>query len=241
MKQNLLVKTSLCTLGLTIAVGLFATSADALTLNSSSASWSNVIGGSNSVGFQRVGSESQVRWGWSTGKGKSGLGFTGVELKTLDVNQKFLLGALRHYNNPIYGASAATAVDLTLKLDLGEPAVTQFFTFTLEIDETVNEEPCTYPGVTTCPDKIFFPKTIALNSFEIAEKEYTLKILGFTNSLNGVPINQLISEEGEAGQRSFFLFGKIVSTEPEEVPEPGILAGLSLLATYFVTCPLAKR
>ncbi|MCS6814304.1 MAG: choice-of-anchor K domain-containing protein, partial [Cyanobacteria bacterium] len=78
--------------------------AQAFTLNATSGSWSNVVGGS-SIGFYTVASEQQVRWGTPTIGSEithqSGLGFTGTGAQAIEIDTIFNLGQLRHFNNPV--------------------------------------------------------------------------------------------------------------------------------------------
>jgi hypothetical protein len=238
MKLNLSIYSALPAIATSAVLGLLATSANALTLNQSSGTWSNVVDGT-SVNFQTVGNESQVLWGEGAGYGQSALGFTGVGTSTFDIGETFLLGSLRHYNKPIYAGSAASAADLTIALNFGDPALSKSFGFTLNIDETPNIGPCAYPGTTICPDKISFPTTIFPgNSFEIAGADYTLQILGFSQDANGTPVNELISEELGGNQADFYLFGKVIPvTPPTQVPEPFSFGGLALIGLYLLRKP----
>ena len=61
-------------IGFVVAI-LGTTPASALTLDTVTGSWSDVVGGTN-VGFYTVGNEEQVRWG-DPASDQSGLGFTG--------------------------------------------------------------------------------------------------------------------------------------------------------------------
>jgi len=65
---------------------------DAYALNSSVGIWTDVSGGSNINGIDT----NEVRWGYSTGYGQSGLRFDAVGTQTFDENTEFLLGTLTH-------------------------------------------------------------------------------------------------------------------------------------------------
>jgi hypothetical protein len=101
-------------------------------------------GGSAIVFNQVNGTFIDVRWGTDIGNGQSGLGFDGVAPPPAvlpALGTPFLLGTLRHYNNPIAGGSAASSVDLAVDVDLtigGSPISTGPFDFRFLIDETPN-------------------------------------------------------------------------------------------------------
>ena len=207
-----------------------APQAGAISLNLSSGSWNQPVGGSRIV-YQTVGSETQVRWGIPHYGGgtslKSGLGFTGVGPSTFGLGEIFQVGQLRHFNNVVSGGTAASAVNLSLFLNFDNPVATQSFNLNLQIDETPNEwGTCAYFSITPCSDKISISETSLSNQFSVAGIDYTLQLLGFSLTPDGVPINEFISQEGGTNQAS--LFAKITAVEPETVPEPATVAGTAL-------------
>ena len=205
--------------------------AQAISLNQSSGTWSQTVGGSEIV-YQPVASENQVRWGVPAYGGgtnqKSGLGFTGVGPSTFGLGEIFQVGQLRHFNNGIFGGTAASAVNFSLNLNFDNPVATQSFNLNLQIDETPNElGSCAYFSITPCADKISISETSLSNQFAIAGIDYTLHLLGFSLTPGGAPINQFISQEG--GTNQALLFAKVTAVaEPEPVPEPATVAGTAL-------------
>jgi hypothetical protein len=206
-----------------------APQAGAISLNLSSGSWNQPVGGSGIV-YQTVASETQVRWGTPAYGGgtslKSGVGFTGVGPSTFGLGEIFQVGQLRHFNNAISGGTAASAVNLSLSLNFDNPVATQSFNLNLQIDETPNGGTCAYFSITPCADKISISETSLSNQFSVAGIDYTLQLLGFSLTPGGVPINEFISQEG--GTNQALLFAKITAAEPEPVPEPATLAGTAL-------------
>ncbi len=206
-----------------------APQAEAISLNLSSGSWNQPVGGSGIV-YQTVGSETQVRWGTPHYGGgiseKSGLGFTGVGPSTFGLGEIFQIGQLRHFNNVVSGGTAASAVNLSLFLNFDNPVATQSFNLNLQIDETPNQGTCAYFSITPCADKISISETSLSNQFSVGGIDYTLQLLGFSLTPGGVPINQFISQEGRTNQA--LLFAKVTAAEPEPVPEPATLAGTAL-------------
>ncbi len=223
---------TLSTTFVTTVLVFYGASASALTLTGSSATWSNPVGGAY-IQYDNVEEESQVRWGLAaTFNGQSGLGFTGIRESELDFNQTFQLGTLRHFNNPIFGGTDASAVDLSLHLDLADLGV-KTFNFTLGIDETTNSGTCAYFSVVPCADKISWTSIFASETFFNDGIEYTLQLDGFRYTPEGELVGNFISQEG--GTSEAYLFGQItaVNPVPESVPEPTVWAGLSLLGLYF--------
>ena len=222
-----------------------APQAGAISLNLSSGSWNETVGGSGIV-YQTLASETQVRWGIPAYGGdtsqKSGVGFTGVGPSTFGLGEIFQVGQLRHFNNAISGGTAASAVNLSLFLNFDNPVAAQSFNLKLEIDETTNElGTCAYFSITPCADKISISETSLSNQFSVAGIDYTLQLLGFSLTPGGVPINEFISQEG--GTNQALLFAKVTAAEPEPVPEPATVAGtaLWLLAARWVVGNKRKK
>jgi hypothetical protein len=206
-----------------------APQAGAISLNLSSGSWNETVGGSGIV-YQTVASETQVRWGTPAYGGdtseKSGVGFTGVGPSTFGLGEIFQVGQLRHFNNAISAGTAASAVNLSLSLNFDNPVATQSFNLNLQIDETPNGGTCAYFSITPCADKISISETSLSNQFSVAGINYTLQLLGFSLTPGGVPINEFISQEG--GTNQALLFAKVTAAEAEPVPEPATVAGTAL-------------
>ena len=209
-------------MSLTLSFTLMGTAARAFTFDTIG-TWDHAIGGDVSY---TSGMENRVSWGQFNPQ--SGLGFTG-KTGTGEVGSLLELGQLRHFNNPV-GSIALTVpqtVDLTVALNLlisNEP-ITRHFTYSLRVDETPDDVlPCRYQSVTPCADAVFWENTIASNSFTIGGMDYTLELLGFSNTSALSPVNQFISEEH--GTNATMLFGRVVPTAG--VPEPSTTTGLML-------------
>ncbi len=222
----------------------FANPVQAFSLQGTAGTWSNVQGGSG-ISSQTVNGESQVRWGTpATMSGSSGLGFTGVGALDFEADDVLQIGTLRHFNNPIWGGTAASAVDLSLSFDLADLGV-KTFDFTLTIDETPNSGTCAYESVTPCADRIAWTNSLAAQSFQLDGTDYTLELLGVRESLTGDLLESFISQEG--GTSEAFLFAKLTTVEPvlsspnppvadapNSVPEPGLVLGLGAIAAIAV-------
>ncbi|MEL7036620.1 MAG: THxN family PEP-CTERM protein [Cyanobacteria bacterium J06592_8] len=230
---------------LTSALAFVGAGANAITLNGSSGTWSNPVGGSF-IEFQTVGEENQIRWGDAVIPGQpSGLGFTGVETTEVELENVFQIGTLRHFNNTIFGDTAASAVDLSIDLDFTEFGV-RSFDFSFEIDETTNQgeaENCPYPSLTPCSDRISFPVAFAPQSFDIDDVSYTLSLEGFSSAVDQSILSDFISDESQTSEA--LLFGKITAVanigQPDAtVPEPQTIAGLFAVGSIFAS-RLLKR
>ncbi|MDZ7958170.1 MAG: choice-of-anchor K domain-containing protein [Aulosira sp. DedQUE10] len=174
--------------------------------------------------------ENQVRWGQDVGNGQSGLGFQGASNLTFDLNQVFQIGTLTHYNNAIAAGTAASKVDLGLNLNFsGLSTASKTFNFSFNVDETPNVgdvSKCPYYSITACSDKITFSTPKNVNTFSIAGVDYTLQMVGFSETANSTPMTQFISQEG--GNNSAYLYAKITAVPPRRVPESS--SGLGVLA-----------
>ena len=149
---------------------------------------------------------------------------------------------MRHFNNGILRGTQASAVNLSLSLDLDDPVTTQFFNFNLQIDETPNDSgTCAYFSITPCADKISISEASMSNQFSVAGINYTLQLLGLSLTAGGTPINEFISQEG--GTNQALLFAKVTAAGSEQVPEPATLAGtaLWLLATRWAVGNKRKK
>jgi len=195
-------------------------------------SWHDVVGGNGTVGFfhnQPIsygsGREEQVRWGiLGPAQKQSGLGFTGVVPPSLSfaVGDPFAIGLLRHFNYRVI-VPTATQADLSVHLTFTSPgSVSQAFTFTFQIDETLN----TGGDV---PDRIDFPSALPHETFPIGGTTYTLELLGFGSTATSL-IPYFLSQEETAS--SAVLWGRITADAPP-VPAPGALS-LSLLGATLM-------
>jgi len=234
MNTNL-QKLSIVAVGAMLTTFGLGSTANALTLSSSSGTWINVNTTDPDLRFQTVGNENQVRWGLPLRPNtqQSGLGFTGVTNRIFDINEVFQVGSLRYFNTVISGPLVLGA-DLSVNLNFSEPSVNQSFTFNFGIDETPNRLPCRYSGTTVCPDRITFPNAFAPQTFNVGGVDYTLQLIGFSDATGGIIRNDFIGEENTTNQT--FLFARITTPPPvTEVPEPVTTTGLGLLGIYFGT------
>jgi hypothetical protein len=210
-----------------IAPGL---SSAAVTILDTGPMWGNAVGGWGVTYNTSNGAFTDVRWGFSLGSGRSGLGFDPANppAATYDTDVIFKLGDLRHYNNPIIG-DAPSSVDLTLLTSVaGAAPAIQDFRFRFLIDETPNVRPCAYPSTTACADRITFQNLDLTSGFTLSGQTYTMELLGFSLNGGATLTSSFISQEGSSNVAG--LYGRITSRN--NVPEPSTLAlvGLALVA-----------
>ncbi|HLV78336.1 MAG TPA: THxN family PEP-CTERM protein [Marinobacter sp.] len=240
--MNTIAKTLVGTaLSLTASVAL----AFPVDLTSVSGTFENVVGGSNVSGE----GSSQIRWGYSTGYGKSGYDFNGTSPlpQTILNDDAFILGSLTHHNKPITG-EGITGVDLAVILGFGGfgDSSASTGTFVFAHDETPNTAPevvgtvCTgIPIFHHClfgdwKDKItntgdvddqiwILNQYVTSSDFQLGNNMYSLDLLGFEGDLETF----LTAENAST---SINLLARLNVTELP-VPEPGTLAllGLGLL------------
>lgn len=216
-----------------IALGLAASAsgAHAVTITATVPTWTNMVGGSNTLLNSTNGAFTDARWGVpSGGTSRSGLGFDPASppSTTIVPNVTFLLGTLQHYNNPIAGGTAATSVDLDLLTSIsGATPATQTFAYEFLVDETPNTPPCAYPSVTPCADKISFLNLDTSSAFTIGGISYTIALTGFSTDGGATFESDFISQEGSTNQAG--LYGVLTAATPR-VPEPASIAivGLAL-------------
>jgi hypothetical protein len=196
-------------------------------LDNPAADFSNAIGGTN-VNYSNGSPHSEVRWGTPQQQQQSGLGFT-VFTSPLNTSTgtTFNLGELFHYNWPINAGTAATGVDLNFSFNITDPALGPVnFLFTLAIDETPNQLPCSYPSTTPCADKITFNSSTSTATFNIGTDKYTLYLMGFGDDADHIT-DRFITQEG--GVNHTYLWAKIdLYQPPVGVPEPTVLLMMAL-------------
>lgn len=221
--------------GAAAAIALIAAPSQAasFTIDDIGGIWSNVQGPAATAGTFSGEGTSEVRWGnaFDGSAGNSGLGFeaTGGPLM-LTSGSSFVLGKLTHFNYTIFAGTEATGVDLALSMAID--GVLQTFGYQFTIDETPNT--ATLAGCpdfqmtgVPCDDKIDFTSPFSGTTFAKNGTNYTLEILGFSSTSDGLsPVTSFITEEFK--ETSAFLVARVV-VDPASVPEPALGLGLVLV------------
>lgn len=113
---------------------------------------------------------------------RSGFGFDGVDSVTFTPGQPFLLGQFTHYNESIVNPLVPMQlVDLTIDLQTESPTLNAQMSFTMRLDETVNDGACPYGATNTplCDDRVDFVNNTPVQTIVVDGVSYTLNILGF--------------------------------------------------------------
>lgn len=235
---------TLCSTALAASVGFVALPSQAADFTVTTSGIWTAIEGRPDLTFSGLGTDT-VLWGIpipSSGP-QSGLEFEGNGPLGVDIDEKFKVGTLTHFNNPITFNSAATLATLKLTLDLGTAGI-QDFSFDFDVDETPNggdENGLCEVGSIPCPDIIKFPETgFAEESFIFDGMRYTLQLTNFMDE-DGNDVIDFISPEND--QTSAMLFAIITKAPdiPPTAPEPMTIAGLGLLGIYFLSGFRAKK
>ena len=234
--------------GVAFAVGLAPAPVQAqaqVVLDRTTGTWS-LPAGPGTATYQTVNGENQIRWGTpATASGQSGLGFKGrgspTELNLpITLGENFLIGELRHFNNPIFAGSQLTSAKLTIDtLFENTNPLNIDFVYTTTIDETPNSPPCAYPSASgnPCADKISI-STLPDQTFTFGSQ--TLTMASFFLDGSNKPTSSLISQEG--GTTSAFLYARL--TKPGQAPGdevPGPLPVLGIAAAFGYSRKLRKR
>jgi len=176
-----------------------------LTIDSASAKWTAVSGGTAITGINT----DEVRWGIPvSGTSKSGLKFVPIGTPTsVATSTPFELGTLTHFNFPIFvGASGATlGIDMTVTNGNTDSVM---FTFDLAIDETTNVQDVINCGTdqqstTPCDDIITFPGAISSQTVTIDGVIFSLSLLGFGPTSNNL-IDKFVTEEFKSSSTKLF-------------------------------------
>jgi hypothetical protein len=210
----------------------WASAAHGATITVITGSWNNMVGGSNPLLNNANGGFLDGRWGTPVNLFQSGLGVQQVPTPlVVPTDTVFQLSTLRHYNNPITSGTAASSVDLTIGLTVtgGVPSPV-FFSYRFLIDETPNAEPCVYPSDAgnPCADRITFQNLTGNQFMTIGGQNFTLELVGFSETLGGPVTTGFISQEG--GTNDAFFYARLTAPTAE-APEPAtlVLLGAGLL------------
>lgn len=149
---------------------------------------------------------SQIRWGTNAKKDlgfvtRSGLGFTKMSPRKIDLFTPFKLGTFYHFNFPIWSKPGPIPESsrLNIEIEIASAAKVKF-SYVLGLDETPNVESATYkcpfypPGLTDaekkdvepCPDKVYLAAGgLTPTKFSIPGQpnEYTLEVVGFKSDV----------------------------------------------------------
>lgn len=201
--------------------------------------WSNSVGTSASYSGNGT-DDAKARWGTSTGQGRSGYNFLGMDSSVNVVSPgssgNFVIGTFEHVNFPITGGSI-TGINLLFTADVwvdGNNLGPRTFTYNFSHEETDNgANPCPYGGAGNpinsagCADRVQMNFNSSSETFLIGLDQYTLDIAGFL--VGGSPTTGFLTKEGVVNtayiQGNVNLFSRAVGGG---VPEPSTWAMMIL-------------
>ena len=197
---------------------LISTTANALTVDTVSGIWTDIDGGDNVTGML----SSEIRWGSGTGTNRSGFSFDGNNSINFEIGESFSLGEFTHYNYVDYGSYVYSA-DLAITLLFSDPSgIEETLNFTFDLVETPNNAtPTTNPANN---DIVSFPLSYAVETFEIDNVEYTLKLIGFGDDVSSI-VNQFSTTERASNTTT--LWAQV--TAPVPIPAAAWLLGSGLV------------
>ncbi|MDP1836759.1 MAG: THxN family PEP-CTERM protein [Chlamydiales bacterium] len=210
----------------------------AITINSVSGNWMDVVGG-NAVVYPVP---NEVRWG-ETGEStndKSGYRFDGdaPPLFNVLIDTPFTLGTFKHFNKPIPSGSAiqSAQLDTTINMNINGTAINGLnFAYDFLHTETPNMPgSCPAGSGSVCDDIVKALNNVAQSStFLIGGDLYTIKVIGF--EVNGQPFTDFLTLEDQTNSAKL----KAIVTKYTPVPEPGtyLILGSALGMCFFLKRP----
>ncbi|MBD2605630.1 choice-of-anchor K domain-containing protein [Scytonema hofmannii FACHB-248] len=216
----------------------FSSQAQALTFSGiSSGAWGEPTPGginTNPV-YSGVGTNS-FRWGEALpddldlGTPQNQLIFEGNSFST-KIGSLFKIGDLTYFNGKVTPNTSVDFVPLNLHVSFGDrPNVSEVFNFGFQLVNTPNDS--TNPADNA--DFVYVGKNFSDRNFTFADKKYTLSLTGFRETGSTTDVSDFRVLEGE--RTTAGIFAKITEVPPAKtIPEPGTIAGLSLLGIYLIS------
>lgn len=204
------------------------------------------VSGSNIDYYASGTDHAYVRWGTSTGQGRSGYDFEALSIPSLSVSPPggsavTNIATFRHVNNPVTGTSISS-INLKFTTDVlidsnyfGQVT----FIYSFSHDETTNSlNPCPYGGANNqgvnrngCADLVQVNFNSQSDFFTIDGYDYALDVVGFL--VGGNPATNFLTVENKTNEAQ--LRGRLVlySEATDGVPEPAtwamFIAGFGLV------------
>ncbi|NJL63293.1 MAG: PEP-CTERM sorting domain-containing protein [Methylacidiphilales bacterium] len=150
-----------------------------------------------------------------------------------DFNSLFKIGDLSYYNGTVPLYTNVEKVPLNLRLSFQNPAkIAEDFDFNFNLINTPNDPKIPISDIANA-DYVFPTPAFANRSFSYSGKQYTLELTGFIEDGSSTSAKEFRVKEG--AKTTAAIYGRITVVPPAvKVPEPGIVAGLSLLGFYVV-------
>ena len=152
---------------------------------------------------------------------RSGFGFDGANSVPFTPGRPFLLGQFTHYNaNIVTPLTPMQLVDLTIIIESANPAFNAQFSYTMRLDETLNDGPCPYGSTNEdlCDDRVDFFNNTPPQTIVIDGVTYTLNIVGFVpGTMESCEYSPDIVDyfiTGELMRNDACVFAEFVTPEP---------------------------
>jgi hypothetical protein len=213
----------------------FSGQAQALTFSGkSSGVWGEPIPGGINTNpiFSGVGTNS-FKWGDADnfGTGQNQLTFNGNSFSR-KMGSLFKIGDLTYFNGSVTPNTSVDFVPLNLHVSFGDRFnVSEVFNFDFHLVNTPNNS--TNPVDNA--DSVYVGKNFGNRNFTFADKKYTLELTGFREKGSTTDVSEFRVIEGK--KTTAAIFAKITQVPPDSktIPEPGTIAGLSLLSIYLIS------
>ncbi|PAX59554.1 choice-of-anchor K domain-containing protein [Brunnivagina elsteri] len=150
-----------------------------------------------------------------------------------DFNSLFKIGDLSYYNGTVPLYTNVEKVRFHLRLSFKNPAeIKEDFDFNFNLVNSPNDPNIPISDIANA-DYVFPTPVFTNRSFSYSGKQYTLELTGFIEDGSSTSAKEFRVREG--AKTTAAIYGRINVVSPtEKVPEPGVVAGLSLLGFYVV-------
>jgi len=204
---------------------------------SSSGTWGDpvALGASNPTPVFSGSGTNVFSWGDPStfGTGQNKLFFAGNTSFVTETHSLFRVGDLTYFNGSVIPGTNVDFVPLNILLNFSN-IPDQTFSFDFQLVSRPNQG-----TPQESADSVFILDDPGRRSFFLADKEFTLELTGFSQDGGSSNLKEFRVLEG--AQTTAALYGKISQVKPsdpgnppEKVPEPGTLAGISLLGGYVI-------
>lgn len=187
-----------------------------------------------------------VRWGVSTGFGRSGYDFSALAIPQLTVTPPggsavTKIATFRHVNQPINAGTSISSAKLKFTTDVivnGDYLNTVSFIYNFDHDETNNgANPCAYGGannqgvnINGCADRVQTIFNSQSEFFTIDGNDYALDVVGFMVGDPGATVTNFLTTEQQINEA--FILGRVVlysAAVPESSTWAMLIAGFGLV------------
>lgn len=212
----------------------FSSQAQALTFSgNSSGAWGEPTpGGMNTNPKYSPPGSNLFSWGDPDdfGTGPNQLTFAGNTFSS-EMGSLFKIGDLTYFNGSVTPGTSVDFVPLNLHVSFGDRLnVSEVFDFNFQLVNTPNDSPIAADNA----DFVYVGKNFGNRNFTFADKKYTLELTSFREKGSTTDVSEFRVLEGE--KTTAAIFAKITEVPPAKtIPEPGTVAGLSLLGIYLIS------